>query len=183
MGKKKETEQEVQKVNLSVEEYQGMLREEELMKETLRVQTEKLNEAKEDLKTVKKELLKVTRDLCETKDMLHSAIRLQTKAEDAADLCIETLKGNLNHWLSKKNRVYINKLMGYHPKDRQVIFFQAIMDYLLFGVKPNLPTETLKVHFENVCKRIDEDAITLPAHSLMVKLVKKYGLFEKVIEN
>ena len=96
--------------------------------------------------------------------MLHSAIRLQTKAEDAADICIETLKGNLNHWLSKKNRVYINKLMGYHPKDRQVIFFQAIMDYLLFGVKPNLPTETLKVHFENVCKRIDEDAITLPLY-------------------
>ena len=55
----KETEKEVQKVNLSVEEYQGMLREEELMKETLRNQTEKLNEAKEELKTVKKELLKV----------------------------------------------------------------------------------------------------------------------------
>ena len=109
--------------------------------------------------------------------------KLQTKAEDAADICIETLKGNLNHWLSKKNRVYINKLMGYHPKDRQVIFFQAIMDYLLFGVKPSLPTETLKVHFENVCKRIDEDAITLPAHSLMVKLVKKYGLFEKIIKD
>lgn len=175
-------EKKIENVNLSVEEYQGMLREEALMKETIRNQTEKLSEAKEDLATVKKELLKVTRDLIETKDMLHSAIRLQTKAEDAADLCIETLKKNLNRWLTKKNRVYVNHLMGYYTKDRQVIFFQAIMDYLLFGVKPNLPVETLRVHFENVCKRIDEDAITLPAHSLMVKLVKKYGLFEEVKE-
>ena len=167
-------------VKLSVEEYQGMIREEELLKETLRNQSDDLSEAKDDLDEVKKELQKVTRDLYETKDMLHSAVRLQTKAEAAADLCIETLKNILSHWLSKKNEAYVNRLLGFYDKDRQVIFLQAILEYLLFGVMPNLPTEPLRVHFKYICDRLDEDATTLPAHSLMVKLVKKYGLFKKV---
>ena len=109
-------------VKLSVEEYQGMIREEELLKETLRNQSDDLSEAKDDLDEVKKELQKVTRDLYETKDMLHSAVRLQTKAEAAADLCIETLKNILSHWLSKKNEAYVNRLLGFYDKDRQVIF-------------------------------------------------------------
>ena len=50
-------------VKLSVEEYQGMIREEELLKETLRNQSDDLSEAKDDLDEVKKELHKVTRDL------------------------------------------------------------------------------------------------------------------------
>ena len=29
-----------------------------------------------------------------------------------------------------------------------------------------------------ICERIDEDAVTLPSHSLMTKLMQKYGLFE-----
>ena len=127
-------------VKLSVEEYQGMIREEELLKETLRNQSDDLSEAKDDLDEVKKELQKVTRDLYETKDMLHSAVRLQTKAEAAADLCIETLKNILSHWLSKKNEAYVNRLLGFYDKDRQVIFLQAILEYLLFGVKPNITT-------------------------------------------
>ena len=142
-------------VKLSVEEYQGMIREEELLKETLRNQSDDLSEAKDDLDEVK-------------------------KAEAAADLCIETLKNILSHWLSKKNEAYVNRLLGFYDKDRQVIFLQAILEYLLFGVKPNLPTEPLRVHFKYICDRLDEDATTLPAHSLMVKLIKKYGLIKKV---
>jgi hypothetical protein len=39
-----------------------------------------------------------------------------------------------------------------------------------------------KTHFDVICKKIDEDAITLPAHSMMVQLVVKYGLFQKIKE-
>ena len=37
-----------------------------------------------------------------------------------------------------------------------------------------------EAHFRIICQRIDEDAITLPSHSLMVKLLKKYGFFEPI---
>jgi len=37
-------------------------------------------------------------------------------------------------------------------------------------------------HFKIICSQIEEDAISLPSHTMMVKLFMKYGLFTKIEE-
>jgi hypothetical protein len=55
---------------------------------------------------------------------------------------------------------------------------KALLSFVIFGKKTVFNREVERWHFSIICDQIEEDAITLPAHTLMVKLMEKYGLFE-----
>lgn len=170
-------------IELSVEEYKGMVAETDQLKQNLADQLEELRETGAELKTTKKQLAALSKDLFETKNLLHASVQLQTKAERTADYCVDALKMVLRGWLTQKNMSFVNNVLGfYHPEQRAKLL-RALLTNLIFGKKPHLETEVEKTHFQIICERIDEDAISLPAHSLMVKLMKKYGLFEQVFKD
>lgn len=153
---------------------------EEQMALTIQSLADQLDEAQDELKTTKESLRVVTKDLRDTRLLLHSAVELQEKAEDTATACENVLKGFLMRWLTSENQEHVKTMLRfYHPVQR-VKMMNALLTYLLFGKKMHLEREVEKTHFRIVCEKIDEDAVTLPSHSLMVNLMQKYGLFEKI---
>jgi hypothetical protein len=153
---------------------------EEQMALTIQNLADQLDEAQDELKTTKESLRVVTKDLRDTRLLLHSAVELQEKAEDTATACENVLKGFLMRWLTSENQERVKTMLRfYHPVQR-VKMMNALLTYLLFGKKMHLEREVEKTHFRIVCEKIDEDAVTLPSHSLMVNLMQKYGLFEKI---
>ena len=68
-------------------------------------------------------------------------------------------------------------MLRFYDNLAQTRMMNALLCYLLFGKKPQFEREVEAWHFKVICEKIDEDAITLPAHSLMVRLMQKYGLF------
>ena len=153
---------------------------EEQMALTIQSLADQLDEAQDELKTTKESLRVVTKDLRDTRLLLHSAVELQEKAEDTATACENVLKGFLMRWLTSENQERVKTMLRfYHPVQR-VKMMNALLTYLLFGKKMHLEREVEKTHFRIVCEKIDEDAVTLPSHSLMVNLMQKYGLFEKI---
>lgn len=153
---------------------------EEQMTLTIQSLADQLDEAQDELKTTKESLRVVTKDLRDTRLLLHSAVELQEKAEDTATACENVLKGFLMRWLTSENQERVKTMLRfYHPVQR-VKMMNALLTYLLFGKKMHLEREVEKTHFRIVCEKIDEDAVTLPSHSLMVNLMQKYGLFEKI---
>lgn len=153
---------------------------EEQMALTIQNLADQLDEAQDELKTTKESLRVVTKDLRDTRLLLHSAVELQEKAEDTATAYENVLKGFLMRWLTSENQERVKTMLRfYHPVQR-VKMMNALLTYLLFGKKMHLEREVEKTHFRIVCEKIDEDAVTLPSHSLMVNLMQKYGLFEKI---
>ena len=109
-------------------------------------------------------------------------MELQVKAEDTAAACEDVMTGFLMRWLSVENQKSVkNILRFYHPLER-VRMMSAVLIYLIFGKRQHLEREVEAWHFKLICEKLDEDAITLPAHSLMVRLMQKYGLFDRITE-
>lgn len=176
------TKSEKETVEIDAKELLEMHSQEVLMKETISTLGDELEEAKDELKLVKGELSVVTKDLRDTRQLLHSAVTVQQRSEETARQCSNVLRGFLNQWLSVENRALVkNILKFYHPLQR-VNMMNALLTYLIFGKKQHLEREVEKTHFKIICDRIDEDCINLPTHSLMVKLMKKYGLNETLKE-
>ena len=169
-------------VEMSFDEYQGMVAETEQLRQNLADQLEELRETGDELHTTKKQLTVLSKNLFEVKNLLHASVQLQTKAERTADYCVDTLKMLLRGWLTKENMSFVNNVLGFYYQEQRAKLLKAILVYLIFGKRTHLDTEVEKTHFEIICERLDEDAISLPAHSLMVKLMKKYGLFEEVFD-
>ena len=163
-------------VEMDVRELNAMKAEEEVMKQTMSALTDQLEEAEDELMTTKAELRQVMKDLRDTKILLHKAIELQQEAEDTTTRCERIMMGYLNRWLTNENRARAAQMLRfYHPRQR-VMMMDALLTYLMFGKKLRLEREVEKTHFKIMCDLIDEDSITLPAHSLMVKMMKRHGL-------
>ena len=176
------TKSEKKMVEIDARELAEMKAQEELMKQSMSTLADELDDAKDELETTKKELSVVTKDLRDTRQLLQSAVTLQQRSEETARLCSNVLRGFLNQWLSAENRALVkNILKFYHPLQR-VNMMNALLTYLIFGKKQHLEREVEKTHFQIICDRIDQDCINLPTHSLMVKLMKKYGLNETLRE-
>ena len=151
---------------------------EEQMTLTIQTLADQLEETQDELKTTKESLRVVTKDLRDTRLLLHSAVELQEKAEDTATACENVLKGFLMRWLTEENQERVKMMLRfYHPLQR-VKLMNALLVYLMFGIKKHLDREVERTHFNIICEMIDEDAVTLPSHSMMVVLMQKYGLFE-----
>lgn len=182
---KKSTEEkveEVKKVEIEVKQLEAMRAEEAQMKLNMSNLTDELVRTKDELSVTKKELFSVSRDLRETKQLLHASVELQGKAEEAATRCEHSMTNFLSRWLSEENQSRVKAILRWYYPVERVKIIDAVLTYLLFGKKFRQETEVANTHFKIICDMIDEDSITLPAHSLMVMLMQKYGLNEELKE-
>jgi hypothetical protein len=167
-------------VRIQAEVLKEMKAEEELMKLNMSNLTDQLEEAQAELKTTKEALKSVSKDLRDTKNLLHIAVEMRYKAEETTAQCEKAMKNFVNRWLTEENQARMTQMLKlYHPADR-IKMMNALLTYLIFGAKKRMDREVEKTHFDIICEKIDEDSVTLPVHSMMVKLMKKYGLLEKI---
>jgi hypothetical protein len=137
--------------------------------------TDQLEEAQQELKTTQASLKVVSKELRDTKNLLHAAVELKIKAEETTNLCESVLNEFVARWLTKENQALMAQMLKYYYPEQRIKIMGALLTYLIFGKKKRLEREVEKTHFQLICEKIDEDAITLPAHSLMVRLMQKYG--------
>lgn len=182
MAEKKKDTNEVIMTQISVEELQILKAENEAMRLTIRRQETEIKQKSEDLAETKDMLGEMVKRLSETRDLLHSALELQARYKNIADGCLEMQKENLFKWLTKRNQTALKKTLQFYSAEGQMKLILGVLDYVLFGKEYKAHSEVEKTHFKTICEKIDDDAITLPVHSLMVKLVVKYGLFDKIKE-
>ena len=182
---KKSTEEkveEVKKVEIEVKQLEAMRAEEAQMKLNMSNLTDELVRTKDELSVTKKELFAVSKDLRETKQLLHASVELQGKAEEVAARCERSMSNFMSRWLSEENQSRVKAILRWYYPVERVKIMDAVLTYLLFGKKFRQETEVANTHFKIICDMIDEDSITLPAHSLMVQLMQKYGLNEELKE-
>lgn len=169
-------------IEISVDELAGMKAQEEQMKQSMSDLADELEDTKDELETTKKELQVVTKDLRDTRNLLHSSVELQQRAEESAKMCEDVVRGFLNQWLTIENRAMVKNILRFYRPIQRINMINAVLTYLIFGKKKHMDREVEKTHFEIICERIDDDSVTLPPHSLMIKLMKKYGLNEALKE-
>ena len=164
-------------VEIEAQVLRDMKAEELQLKLTMQNLADQFEETQAELKATKESLRLVSKDLRDTRLQLHASIRLQEKAEDTAMACVNVMFEFLKRWLTKENQERVKMMLRfYHPLER-VKMMNALLTYMIFGKKLYLERAVEQTHFKLICEKIDEDAITLPAHSLMVRLMQKYGLF------
>ena len=177
-----ETEMKNLKVEIEVKELEAMKAEEAQMKLNMSNLTDELVRTKDELDVTKKNLFAVSKDLRETKQLLHASVELQGKAEKVAARCERSMSNFMSRWLSEENQSRVKAILRWYYPVERVKIIDAVLTYLLFGKKFRQETEVANTHFKIICDMIDEDSITLPAHSLMVMLMQKYGLNEELKE-
>lgn len=133
-----------------------------------------------ELHDVRTELRQAQRALLITNDKLKEAQEKVRMMKGATDQTVSTLREFLFMWLSPMNQFRVKRMLRFYNKEQQAYMMSALLSYLIFGEKKILSREVERWHFKIICGQIDEDMITLPAHSLMVKLFKKYGLLESL---
>ena len=171
---------EVEMTKIEVEKLACMKAEREAMRLTIRNQEYEIREKCKELDETKDTLREMVKRLGETRDLLHSSLQLQAYHKDVADGCVDLIREFLFKWLTKGNQVKLKKMLEFHKVEGQMRLMLGVLNYILFDKEFRSHDEVEKTHFDVICKKIDEDVITLPAHSMMVKLVVKYGLFEKI---
>lgn len=162
------------KVEIEVKKLEEMKAEEEQMKLNMRNLTDELVETKDELNVTKLQLNAISKDLRETKQLLHASVELQRKAEETATRCENSMTNFLSRWLTVKSMSRVRAILRWYYPAERVKMMDAVLTYLLFGKKLRQEREVENTHFKLICDMVDEDSITLPAHSLMVKLMQKY---------
>jgi hypothetical protein len=76
------------------------------------------------------------------------------------------------------NQFRVKRMLRFYNREQQVRMMKALLSFVIFGEMTVFNREVERWHFIIICGQIKEDAITLPAHTLMVDLMIKYGLFE-----
>ena len=104
------------------------------------------------------------------------------RERQVASNCAGILRDFLFKWLTPDNQEFVKRIFRFYDDYDKARVMYAVLKYLLFGEKSSFRKEVQKWHFKLICDKIDEDAIVLPSHTLMVNIMKKYGLL-KAIEN
>ena len=170
----------VEMTEISVEKLACMEAEMEAMRLTIRNQEYDMEERCKELAETKDTLSEMVKRLGETRDLLHSSLQLQSTYLNISEGVVDGVRKFLYKFLTKHNREAVDRSLQFHKAEGQVKLIIAVLDYLLFGTRLKTADQVLQTHFNVICTRLDIDAITLPSHSLMVKLVKRYGLFETI---
>lgn len=132
---------------------------------------ENLNILRNEQKLDRRRLVKAE---CEVKD----ALKEQNKLKIVADNCAGVMRDFLFNWLTSESQDRVKRMLRYYDEYEQARLMYALLNYLIFGKKAKFHREVLAWHFELICEKIENDAITLPSHTLMVRLMQRYGLFE-----
>ena len=104
------------------------------------------------------------------------------REREVARSCVEILKDFLFKWLTPNNQAFVKRVFKFYDDFDQTRMIYAILKYLIFDQKTGFHKPVQGWHFRIICEKIDEDAVTLPSHSMMMRLMKKYGIFQGVNE-
>lgn len=161
-----------EKLSLELEETQKDLRKKLYKMRTLR----------NELHATKNELRQTQRTLYLTTDKLKDALEKIGMMKRATDNTVGILREYLFLWLTPMNQFRVKRMLRFYDKEQQVMMMKALLGFVVFGEKTEFTREVERWHFRIICGQIEEDAISLPTHTLMVKLFRKYGLFVKAQE-
>lgn len=129
---------------------------------------------------LRKELKEARKQIVEMKYHIEDLQEEYGREREVASNCAGILKEFLFKWLTKDNQAFVNRVFKFYDYYDQTRMIYALLSYLIFDKKTSFHKPVQGWHFRIICDKIDEDAVTLPAHSMMMKLMKKYGLFQKV---
>ena len=129
---------------------------------------------------LRNELKESRRQIVEMKYHMEEVQQEYGREREVASNCVGILKEFLFKWLTPDNQDLVKRMLRFYDDYDKARLIYAILKFLLFGEMSNFHKEVQKWHFNIICDKIDEDAIHLPSHSLMVKLMEKYGLFDKI---
>lgn len=129
---------------------------------------------------LRQELKESRRQIVEMKYSIEDLQEEYGREREVASNCVGVLKDFLFKWLTPDNQAFVKRMLRFYDDYNKARLIYAILKYLIFGEMSNFHKEVQKWHFNIICNKIDEDAVTLPAHSMMMKLMEKYGLFEKI---
>lgn len=135
-----------------------------------------------ELDYLRNELKGARRQIVEMKYHLEDVQEEYDRERVVASNCAGILRDFLFKWLTPDNQKYVKRVFRFYDDYDQARVIYAVLKYLLFGEKTSFHKEVQKWHFNIICDKIDEDAIVLPSHTLMVKIMQKYGLIN-AIEN
>ena len=130
---------------------------------------------------LRKELKEARKQIVEMKYHIEDLQEEYGREREVASNCAGILKEFLFKWLTKDNQAFVKRVFKFYDYYDQTRMIYALLKYLIFDEKTSFHKPVQGWHFRIICEKIDEDAVTLPAHSMMVKLMKKYGLFERVL--
>jgi hypothetical protein len=69
----------------------------------------------------------------------------------------------------------VKRALKYYEPEGQMRLMIAVFNYLIFDKKFKALDAMEQRHFDVIVERIDQDAITIPVHSMIMGLLKKYG--------
>lgn len=129
---------------------------------------------------LRKELKEARKKIVEMKYHIEDLQEEYGREREVASNCAGILKEFLFKWLTKDNQAFVNRVFKFYDYYDQTRMIYALLSYLIFDKKTSFHKPVQGWHFRIICDKIDEDAVTLPVHSMMMRLMKKYGLFQKV---
>ena len=129
---------------------------------------------------LRKELKEARKQIVEMKYHIEDLQVEYGREREVARSCVEILKDFLFKWLTKDNQAFVKRVFKFYDDYDQTRMIYALLKYLIFDQKTGFHKPVQGWHFRIICDKIDEDAVTLPAHSMMMKLMKKYGLFQRM---
>ena len=139
-----------------------------------------LEDTQSDLRKTQVMLIEARMQRLEAEQRLTDALAQIAMMKKAATDAVLTLREYLFMWLTPENQERVKRMLRFYKQSDQTRMMSALLTYLMFGEKKTLPREVERWHMKLICDHIDSDAISLPVHSKMVMLFKKYGLFEKI---
>ena len=129
---------------------------------------------------LRKELKEARKQIVEMKYHIEDLQEEYGREREVARNCAGILKDFLFKWLTKDNQAFVKRVFRFYDDYDQTRMIYALLKYLIFDEKTGFHKPVQGWHFRIICEKIDEDAVTLPSHSMMMRLMKKYGIFQAI---
>ena len=152
----------------------------EVMTGNLEEVLDHLEETRDELRGTRVELIEARMQRLEAEQRLTDALAQVSMLKKRATEAVVGMREYLFMWLTPENQERVKRMMKYYQYADQVRLMSAMLAYLMFGEQRKLPREVERWHMKLICEYIDDDMISLPVHTKLVTLFKKYGLFEKI---
>lgn len=152
----------------------------EVMTGNLEEVLDHLEETRNELRGTRVELIEARMQRLEAEQRLTDALAQVALLKKNATDAVVGMREYLFMWLTPENQERVKRMMKYYQYADQVRLMSAMLAYLMFGESRKLPREVERWHMKLISEYIDDDMISLPVHTKLVTLFKKYGLFEKI---
>lgn len=137
-----------------------------------------LERKRAELKEMSNMLNKTRRELTKNNRRLELLDNECQEAKRVADKSVKILKHQLFKWLSKRSQHKVENILGFYHQEEQMELLNAMMTYAMTGNKTKLEKAVAQWHFRLFCEMMDEDRVTVPSHTLLMRLWVKIGLLK-----